>query len=81
MQKLPELLKDDKNPVIAMREIEAAWGLDALHQLRNRRFIDRARTYSALKRKYEALRSHFLAGEVELIRALSRRLGRMPKSR
>jgi hypothetical protein len=24
------------------------------------------RTYSALKRKYEAMRSHFLAGEVEL---------------
>jgi DNA-directed RNA polymerase omega subunit len=32
--------ENDKNPVIALREIEAAWGLDALHQLRNRRFID-----------------------------------------
>jgi hypothetical protein len=41
----------------------------------------RWRTYSALKRKDVALRSHFIAGEVALVRALSRHLGRVRKSR
>jgi hypothetical protein len=37
----------------------------------------RWRTYSALKRKDAALRSHFLKGEVDLVRTLSRCLGRV----
>jgi hypothetical protein len=41
----------------------------------------RWRTYSALKRKDAALRSHFLEGEVNLVRTPPRYHGRVRKSR
>jgi hypothetical protein len=51
-----------------------AYGIDPPFPEKPKRM--RWRTYEALKRKDEALCSHFLAGAVDLVRALKRRLGR-----